>query len=138
MTNPDCISIREQLSQYPGSKLGFVVYRLTYSDDARWVQFMDYLNTRIRLGLEKTGDGDLFQHIDWDVQEDPALEEAEEPEVRKYVCLLFPASKFLLCYEEVNQRPRLRYRQALQEVLGREQPFSIWLADHGMHRSLAV
>jgi hypothetical protein len=89
MTNPDCISIREQLSQYPGSKLGFVVYRLTYADDTRWAQFMTYLNTRIRLGLEKTGDGDLFQHIDWDVQEDPTLEEAEESEVRRYGFLPF-------------------------------------------------
>jgi hypothetical protein len=84
MTNPDCISIREQLSQHPGSKLGFVVYRLTYSDDARWVEFMHYLNTRIRLGLEADGEGDLFQHIDWDVQEDPELEDAEEDEIRRY------------------------------------------------------
>lgn len=45
---------------------------------------MEYLNTRILLDLEETGDGDLFQHINWDVQEDPELEEAEEPEVRRY------------------------------------------------------
>jgi len=84
MPDPDCISIREQLAHFPGSKLGFVVYRLTYADDARWAQFMNYLNTRIRLGLEEDGDGDLFQYIDWDVQEDPALEDADEVEIRRY------------------------------------------------------
>lgn len=45
---------------------------------------MEYLSPRILSDLEETGDGDLFQHINWDVQEDPELEEVEEPEVRRY------------------------------------------------------
>ena len=73
---PDIDCIRDQLSLYPGSKLGFVIYRLTYSDDEQWDQFMVHLNTRIRTNLESDGDGDLFQSIDWAVQEDPAQDEA--------------------------------------------------------------
>lgn len=140
MTDSDCISIREQLSQYPGSKLGFVVYRLTYNDNARWDRFMEYLNTRIRLGLENTGDGDLFEHIDWDVQEDPILEEAEEPEVRRYGFLALSPSntKVLLCCGQVRRHSCLHYRQALQEVLGREQSFSTWPAGYGMHHGVTV
>jgi hypothetical protein len=71
---PDIDCIREQLSLYPGSKLGFVIYRLTYSDDAQWARFMSHLNTRIRLELEEDGNGDLFSHIDWDIQEDSELD----------------------------------------------------------------
>ena len=73
---PDIDCIRDQLSLYPGSKLGFVIYRLTYSDDEQWDQFMVHLNIRIRTNLEGGGDGDLFQFIDWAAQEDPAQNEA--------------------------------------------------------------
>jgi hypothetical protein len=72
-TMPDIDPIRRQLKNHPGIRLGFVVYRLTYSDDSRWAQFMDHLNTRVRIDLENDGDGDVFTHIDWDVQEDYAL-----------------------------------------------------------------
>ncbi|KAK7185078.1 hypothetical protein PSPO01_08990 [Paraphaeosphaeria sporulosa] len=64
-------------------RLGFVVYRLTYENDYKWARFMDHLNTRTRLNLEKNGAGDLFPRIDWSVQEDPALEDADYDEVRK-------------------------------------------------------
>jgi len=74
MSDIDCI--REQLSLYPGSKVGFVIYRLTYSDDAQWGRFMAHLNTRVRTTLERDGDGDIFPHVDWSVQEDPGLDEA--------------------------------------------------------------
>jgi hypothetical protein len=80
---PDIDCIREQLSMYPGSKLGFVIYRLTYSDDAQWARFMSHLNTRIRLDLEEEGNGDLFSHIDWDVQEDSELDGAFDETVRE-------------------------------------------------------
>lgn len=73
---PDIDCIREQLSVYPGGKLGFVIYRLTYSDDAQWARFMSHLNTRIRLVLEEEGNGDIFAHIDWAVQEDTELNES--------------------------------------------------------------
>lgn len=80
---PDIDPIRRQLKNHPGTKLGFVVYRLAYSDDARWARFMHHLNTRVRLDLENDGDGDVFANVDWDVQEDLALEGADEEVVRR-------------------------------------------------------
>jgi hypothetical protein len=82
MTTPDCTDIREQLQYHPDSKLGFVLYRLTYTDGAQWEIFMHYLNTRIRLGFEEDGEEALFQHVDWSVQEGPELQNADEDEVR--------------------------------------------------------
>jgi hypothetical protein len=73
---PDVDCIRDQLSLYPGSKLGFVIFRLTFSDDEQWDRFMTHLNIRVKTDLENDGDGDLFQFIDWAVQEDTALDEA--------------------------------------------------------------
>jgi hypothetical protein len=71
---PDIDCIHEQLSIYPGSKLGFLIYQLTHSDNVKWARFMSNLNTRVWLGLEEDGDGDLFAHVDWTVQEDPKLD----------------------------------------------------------------
>jgi len=73
---PDIDCIRGQLSLYPGSKLGFVIYRMTFVGDAQWTRFMSHLNTRVQRGLEETGDGDIFPYVDWDVQEDPDLDES--------------------------------------------------------------
>jgi len=83
MQNPDCASIRRQVERYPGCKIGFAVYRLSYTDDVQWAKFMQHLNIRTRLDLDGEGDGDLFAHIDWDVQEDPSLEDADKAEVRR-------------------------------------------------------
>jgi hypothetical protein len=44
---------------------------------------MHHLNTRVRLDLENDGDGDVFANVDWDVQEDLALEGADEEVVRR-------------------------------------------------------
>lgn len=74
MSDIDCI--REQLLLYPDSKVGFAIYRLTYSDGAQWDRFMSHLNTRVRTTLERDGDGDIFPHVDWSVQEDSELDEA--------------------------------------------------------------
>jgi hypothetical protein len=82
MPDQDCVCIREQLLRYPNNKLGFVIYRLTYKDDAQWERFMDHVNGCTRHGLEGSGDGDLFSHIDWNVQEDPELEDADMDKVR--------------------------------------------------------
>ena len=82
---PDIDSIRRQLKNHPEIKLGFVVYRPTYSDDSRWARSMDHLNTRVRITLENAGDGDVFTHVDWNVQEDPALQDADEETVRRQV-----------------------------------------------------
>ena len=35
---------------------------------------MHHLTTRVRLNLEEDGEGDLFPHIDWDVQGNPDCE----------------------------------------------------------------
>lgn len=79
---PDIDCIRDFIALYPGVKVGFTIYRLTYNDDEAWARYMDHVNTRIRLNLEEQGDGDVYDHIDWDVQEDPALEDADEETVR--------------------------------------------------------
>ncbi|KAF1950028.1 hypothetical protein CC80DRAFT_497048 [Byssothecium circinans] len=83
MPDADCVSIHDYLSTHPNDKLGFVVYRLTYKDDAEWEKFMDHLNTVIRTKLEEYGDGDLFQHIDWSVQDDPSLQDLDSDQVRE-------------------------------------------------------
>ncbi|KAF2637835.1 hypothetical protein P280DRAFT_471995 [Massarina eburnea CBS 473.64] len=65
--------IREKLAADPAAKWGFTVYRCTYESDEEWAAFMTYLNTRTRLNLEGTGDGDLFDRVDWNVQENKEL-----------------------------------------------------------------
>ncbi|KAJ4348949.1 hypothetical protein N0V95_005035 [Ascochyta clinopodiicola] len=80
---PDMDCIREHIALYPGVKFGFTIYRLTYSSNAQWARFMDHLNTRVRLNLEEEGNGDVFLYIDWDVQEDPGLDDADEETVRE-------------------------------------------------------
>ncbi|KAJ8109800.1 hypothetical protein OPT61_g7196 [Boeremia exigua] len=80
---PDIDCIREAIAAYPEVKVGFTIYRLTYADDASWARYMEHLNTRVRLNLEEQGDGDVFPHIDWDIQEDPDLQDADEETVRE-------------------------------------------------------
>lgn len=79
---PDIYCICEQLALYPGSRLGVVVYRLTYSEYSQWACFIDYLNTRVLLDLED-GHEDIILHIGWDVQEVPEPKGADDEEVRK-------------------------------------------------------
>ena len=43
---------------------------------------MSHLNTRVRLNLEADGGTDLFPRLNWSVQEDPSLDEADAEEVR--------------------------------------------------------
>lgn len=82
MPDIDCDSIREELAKYPDNKLGFVIYRLTYKDDSEWTRFMDWLNKCVREGLEEEDEGDIFEYVDWTVQEDPQLEGATMSQVR--------------------------------------------------------
>lgn len=44
---------------------------------------MRHLNERVRLNLLEDGDGDVFDHVDWDVQEDPLLQDADDSTVRE-------------------------------------------------------
>lgn len=82
MPDQDCVFIREQLSRFPGSKLGFMIYRLTYKDDDEWTRFMAYFKTRTHKNLQESGDEDLIPHIAWDVHEDPAMEDVSSCQVR--------------------------------------------------------
>jgi len=81
-------SIREDLERYPDAKYGFVVYRCTYGDDKKWDRFMEYLNAQARARLEEEEVGYLWERLDWNVQQDPSLDEANEEEVRR--CVPFP------------------------------------------------
>jgi hypothetical protein len=82
MPDQDCVFIREQLSRFPGSKLGFMIYRLTYKDNEEWTRFMAYFKSRTHKNLEGSSDGDLIPHISWDVYEDPAMEGVPLSQVR--------------------------------------------------------
>lgn len=82
MPDQECVCIRERLTRHPGSKLGFVIYRLTYKGDAEWARFMNHVNRCMHQRLEKSGDSDLFSQIDWSVQEDSKLQDAEPDEIR--------------------------------------------------------
>ncbi|KAJ4359679.1 uncharacterized protein N0V89_000235 [Didymosphaeria variabile] len=84
MPDQDCVFLREQLSRFPGSKLGFMIYRLTYKDDEEWTRFMAYFKSRTHKNLEESGDEDLIPHISWDVHEDPAMEGAPSSQVRAH------------------------------------------------------
>jgi hypothetical protein len=87
MPDADCVSIREYISTHPGRKIGFIVFRLTYKDDIKWAQFMDYLNKTTRDRLERYGDGDLFPQIDRSLQDYPSLEGLRPDQVRKQATL---------------------------------------------------
>jgi hypothetical protein len=39
----------------PALKWGFVVFRCTYGEDEAWKEFMDHLNTHVRLKFIKDG-----------------------------------------------------------------------------------
>jgi hypothetical protein len=77
--------IREELSRRPGSKFGWVVYRCTYGDDARWAEFMDLLTGYVKVEAEISSNLDLMGSLDWAVQEDRALDEATPAAVRRCV-----------------------------------------------------
>ena len=74
--------IRQDLERNPALKWGFIVYRCTYGDDDAWAKFMEYLNTRVRLNLIEDDCEDLWDRLDWCVQEDPALDNATSEDVR--------------------------------------------------------
>ena len=49
-------------------KYGFVVYRCTYGDGAKWRHLISYLTTQARIRLQKYGNSELFDLLDWNVQ----------------------------------------------------------------------
>ena len=70
MASKDMVRMRSLLEEDPTAKWGFVVYRCTYESDDEWARFMQYLNTCVKARLESSGDVDLFDRIDWQVQDD--------------------------------------------------------------------
>lgn len=66
----DLAQTRNILKRSPGLKWGFVIYRCTYKSDSHWARFMDLLNTRMRLNLEGESSLDLYDRLDWCVQDD--------------------------------------------------------------------
>ena len=82
----DLKRIREVLERNADLRWGFVIYRCTYDDDEKWARFMDFLNTRVRLNLQDEDGENLFERIDWAVQEDrESLDGAGPVAVREYV-----------------------------------------------------
>ncbi|KAJ4989480.1 hypothetical protein SVAN01_05015 [Stagonosporopsis vannaccii] len=80
----DLEKVREVLQRNADLKWGFVIYRCTYDNDEDWARFMEHLNTRVRLNLEEDNAGELFERIDWAVQEDrDSLDGAGPSRVRK-------------------------------------------------------
>lgn len=77
--------VREVLERDESLRWGFVIYRCgAYDDDGKWQRFMNHLNTRVRLNLQEGGAEDLFDRIDWAVQEDEEeLEGAASSTVRE-------------------------------------------------------
>ncbi|PVI04320.1 hypothetical protein DM02DRAFT_669142 [Periconia macrospinosa] len=74
--------IRKILESNPDAKLGFVVYRCTYADDEQWNCFMEYLNAQAQSALKEYNLGDLSSRLDWNVQQDPTLNDASLEQVR--------------------------------------------------------
>ena len=66
--------VRRFLTENPTAKWGFIIYRCTYKNDDEWARFMDNLKTRTKIQLEEDGDGDLFERMDWPVQDDSQKE----------------------------------------------------------------
>jgi hypothetical protein len=83
MSCPALDDMRDDLSAFPKRKLGFILYRCTYSHDEKWSRFMSYHNTHTRARLEEAGVGEFFEKLDWNVQERPELGGASDSAVRK-------------------------------------------------------
>ncbi|GAB1731280.1 hypothetical protein NU195Hw_g4249t1 [Hortaea werneckii] len=76
--------VEDLLKFYGLSKWGFIVYRCTYGDDARWARFMTRLNThKDHLLREVYHKPELADALDWNVQEHPSLNSATKAEVRR-------------------------------------------------------
>ncbi|KAF2448770.1 hypothetical protein P171DRAFT_428788 [Karstenula rhodostoma CBS 690.94] len=68
--------------QLNGRKWGYVIFRCTYGDDASWDRFMAYLQAKVRDALETEGADDMYEQLDWKVQEDMSLWDASPETVK--------------------------------------------------------
>lgn len=83
MPDQECVRLRDQLTRYPGTPLNFLIYRLTYQDDAQWTRFIAHFQHLVNAHLEKYGDADLIPHVAWDVHSDPTFDGASASKVRR-------------------------------------------------------
>lgn len=88
----DATCIREHLQDSHQEKWGFFIYRTCYYDDPeRWNQFMDRLKEFARRNLlnsanDLEGDGEaIIDGLEWNIQEDPAMDGCSVDEVRRLV-----------------------------------------------------
>jgi hypothetical protein len=77
--------IRVRLAWNPDSKLGFIVYRCTYTSDDDWRRFMEFLDKTVHQSLVGAELEDVLDRLEWNVQEDVSLEEASFDTVRRFV-----------------------------------------------------
>ena len=75
--------IRDSLTHSSDLKLGFVVYRCTYDSQDECNFFMKYLDSTIHVTLREADLGDMVDRLDWNVQEDPDLDDATFDTVRR-------------------------------------------------------
>jgi hypothetical protein len=90
MSSPALAKLRDR-TLASTTKFGFIVYRCTYGDDEKWARFMTYLTKSTQMRLEEEGLGDVFEHLDWNVQEDPSWAKfgsSDVKTIRKYVHVL--------------------------------------------------
>ena len=102
-------SLRDRLAYYPDSKWGFVIYRCTYSSDEEWEKYMSILNTHVRARLASNEEelGDIFDRIDWNVQEDPRYEGMSDDEIRMCVPRSLPNPPFHNTPRTLPPNPKL-------------------------------
>ncbi|KAF4550403.1 Hypothetical protein D9617_17g046710 [Elsinoe fawcettii] len=79
---------------------GFIIYRCAYKSDEEWSRFLQVLNDNVRESLEAEDEEflDLMDSLDWDVQNDPELENASKGEVRRsaYALVNRPYPKLII------------------------------------------
>jgi len=73
--------VRGILEMYPDAKFGFMVYRCTYDNEENWNRFMEFLNAQAKGTLVEEEAEDLFDRLDWNLQEDQSLDGATMKEV---------------------------------------------------------
>lgn len=59
-----------------------IVFRCTFDDDASWDRFMAYLQAKMRDVLEMRGANDVYEQLDWKVQEGTSLWDASTETVK--------------------------------------------------------
>jgi hypothetical protein len=110
--------MRDDLFAFLKRKFGFILDRCTYNGDDKWSRFMSYLNIHTRACLEQASVGELFEKLDWSVQESPELDGASDAAVRKWVEICkrqqrgpfkLPRTKGFLTLDQLGGRSVRRY-----------------------------